>query len=223
MVDAGDEVSGSSMSRHFNPAPGWPAPPGSGWRPSPKWRPDPAWPAPPQGWAFWVDDTGQPVTPPPNSYPPPSHRRRNVLAGCGCLTIIAFLLFGSCGVILAAGQDAPTEVTVTPTTTITPTKTVTPTVSVTATVTAATPTTTAAAKTKTVTPTVTVEPPPPAPEPPKPTVPPEPAPGPTSDEGAAFYQNCDAVRAAGAAPILRGEPGYSSKLDRDGDGIGCEN
>lgn len=36
------------------------------------------------------------------------------------------------------------------------------------------------------------------------------------------YQNCDAVRAAGAAPILRGDPGYSSKLDRDGDGIGCE-
>jgi hypothetical protein len=27
----------------------------------------------------------------------------------------------------------------------------------------------------------------------------------------------------GAAPIHRGEPGYSSKLDRDGDGIACEN
>ena len=37
------------------------------------------------------------------------------------------------------------------------------------------------------------------------------------------YKNCDAVRAAGAAPILAGEPGYSSKLDRDGDGVGCEN
>lgn len=36
------------------------------------------------------------------------------------------------------------------------------------------------------------------------------------------YKNCDAVRAAGAAPIYRGEPGYSKKLDRDGDGIGCE-
>ncbi|MDO9380319.1 MAG: excalibur calcium-binding domain-containing protein [Nocardioidaceae bacterium] len=36
------------------------------------------------------------------------------------------------------------------------------------------------------------------------------------------YANCDAVRAAGKAPILAGEPGYSSKLDRDGDGQGCD-
>ncbi|MCD0168052.1 thermonuclease family protein [Deinococcus sp. 23YEL01] len=36
------------------------------------------------------------------------------------------------------------------------------------------------------------------------------------------YRNCSEVRAAGAAPIRRGQPGYSSKLDRDGDGIGCE-
>lgn len=37
-----------------------------------------------------------------------------------------------------------------------------------------------------------------------------------------YYANCDAVRAAGAAPIHVGDPGYSRKLDRDGDGIGCE-
>jgi len=37
-----------------------------------------------------------------------------------------------------------------------------------------------------------------------------------------YYANCTAVRAAGAAPIHRGDPGYASKLDRDGDGIGCE-
>lgn len=37
-----------------------------------------------------------------------------------------------------------------------------------------------------------------------------------------YYQNCSAVRAAGAAPICTGDPGYSRKLDRDGDGIGCE-
>ncbi|MEO6365804.1 MAG: excalibur calcium-binding domain-containing protein [Luteimonas sp.] len=36
------------------------------------------------------------------------------------------------------------------------------------------------------------------------------------------YRNCDAARAAGAAPVLRGEPGYGAHLDRDGDGIGCE-
>ncbi|MFL6097992.1 MAG: excalibur calcium-binding domain-containing protein, partial [Blastococcus sp.] len=27
---------------------------------------------------------------------------------------------------------------------------------------------------------------------------------------------------AGAAPVRVGDPGYSRKLDRDGDGIGCE-
>jgi hypothetical protein len=37
-----------------------------------------------------------------------------------------------------------------------------------------------------------------------------------------YYENCDAVRAAGAAPIRAGDPGYSRKLDRDGDGVGCE-
>ncbi|MBW4704618.1 excalibur calcium-binding domain-containing protein [Micromonospora sp. RL09-050-HVF-A] len=40
--------------------------------------------------------------------------------------------------------------------------------------------------------------------------------------GNVYYANCTAVRAAGAAPIRRGVPGYSRKLDRDGDGIGCE-
>ena len=39
---------------------------------------------------------------------------------------------------------------------------------------------------------------------------------------ATYYENCDAVRAAGAAPIRVGDPGYSRKLDRDGDGVGCE-
>jgi hypothetical protein len=39
---------------------------------------------------------------------------------------------------------------------------------------------------------------------------------------AAYYENCDAARAAGAAPVHRGDPGYSSRLDRDGDGVGCE-
>jgi len=37
-----------------------------------------------------------------------------------------------------------------------------------------------------------------------------------------YYENCDAVRAAGAAPIHVGEPGYGRHLDRDGDGVGCE-
>ncbi len=44
-------------------------------------------------------------------------------------------------------------------------------------------------------------------------------PTPSSD---VYYANCTAVRNAGADPIYRGEPGYRSALDRDGDGIGCE-
>ncbi|MFD1211139.1 DUF1524 domain-containing protein [Arthrobacter sp. GCM10027362] len=40
--------------------------------------------------------------------------------------------------------------------------------------------------------------------------------------GSVFYQNCTAVRAAGAAPIRAGDPGWEMKFDRDGDGVGCE-
>ncbi|MGP5387744.1 GmrSD restriction endonuclease domain-containing protein [Brachybacterium tyrofermentans] len=46
--------------------------------------------------------------------------------------------------------------------------------------------------------------------------------GSSSGGGSTYYKNCDAVRAAGAAPIHAGDPGYSKKLDRDGDGVGCE-
>ena len=37
-----------------------------------------------------------------------------------------------------------------------------------------------------------------------------------------YYENCTAVENAGAAPIYAGEPGYSRDLDRDGDGVACE-
>jgi len=37
--------------------------------------------------------------------------------------------------------------------------------------------------------------------------------------GSAYYANCSAAR---AAPVYAGEPGYSRKLDRGGDRIGCE-
>lgn len=36
------------------------------------------------------------------------------------------------------------------------------------------------------------------------------------------YANCTEVREAGAAPLHRGDPGYSTRLDRDGDGTACE-
>lgn len=43
-----------------------------------------------------------------------------------------------------------------------------------------------------------------------------------SAEADAYYPNCAAARAAGAAPIMAGEPGYRPALDRDHDGIACE-
>ncbi|MFE1260705.1 excalibur calcium-binding domain-containing protein [Streptomyces albogriseolus] len=42
------------------------------------------------------------------------------------------------------------------------------------------------------------------------------------DGGSVYYENCSAARAAGAAPVHVGDPGYGSHLDRDGDGTGCE-
>jgi endonuclease YncB( thermonuclease family) len=48
------------------------------------------------------------------------------------------------------------------------------------------------------------------------------APEPEPQQENVFYQNCDAVRAAGADPIHAGDPGWQSKFDRDNDGVGCE-
>lgn len=36
------------------------------------------------------------------------------------------------------------------------------------------------------------------------------------------FANCSQARAAGAAPVRRGDPGYGPHLDRDDDGVGCE-
>lgn len=38
----------------------------------------------------------------------------------------------------------------------------------------------------------------------------------------AYFRNCAAARAAGAAPIREGQPGYRVELDADRDGIACE-
>lgn len=55
--------------------------------------------------------------------------------------------------------------------------------------------------------------------PPPPVAMPAPAPQQSTN---VYYRNCAAARAAGAAPVYIGEPGYARHLDRDGDGIGCE-
>ena len=69
--------------------------------------------------------------------------------------------------------------------------------------------------------------PPVKPEPPvapAPRVAPTPVPETQAGESssAVYYKNCTAARAAGAAPIQKGEPGYRSALDRDGDGTACD-
>lgn len=37
-----------------------------------------------------------------------------------------------------------------------------------------------------------------------------------------YWSGCNKARAAGTAPIYRGEPGYRDAMDGDGDGIACE-
>lgn len=107
-----------------------------------------------------------------------------------------------------------TTITPTPTTTAAPTTTVVPTPE-TVTVYAPLPTTT--------TPYVPV----PEPEPvyvaePEPVyVPPAPLAA-VEVPSSAYYANCAAARAAGAAPLYIGDPGYRSKLDGDSDGVACE-
>lgn len=45
---------------------------------------------------------------------------------------------------------------------------------------------------------------------------------PEQEQTQAYYKNCKEVREAGAAPIHKGQAGYSTKLDRDGDGVACD-
>lgn len=40
--------------------------------------------------------------------------------------------------------------------------------------------------------------------------------------GGGAFKNCSEARAAGAAPVRAGDPGYGPHLDRDDDGVGCE-
>jgi micrococcal nuclease len=52
---------------------------------------------------------------------------------------------------------------------------------------------------------------------------PQPTPTPSAESSSnVYFANCTAARAAGAAPIYAGQPGYRSALDRDHDGVACE-
>jgi hypothetical protein len=61
-----------------------------------------------------------------------------------------------------------------------------------------------------------------SPLPPPPPALPPPAGSLVPDSASAYYPNCKAAKAAGAAPLHIGEPGYRSGLDGDGDGVACE-
>ncbi|WP_082697165.1 excalibur calcium-binding domain-containing protein [Kocuria rosea] len=71
---------------------------------------------------------------------------------------------------------------------------------------------------------VVPEPAPVAPAPVAPAPKPEPVPAaPAAPAGpTGGFANCAAAKAAGAAPLYAGSPGYAPKLDRDGDGVACE-
>lgn len=138
-------------------------------------------------------------------------------AGCGCLILLVLLLGGLIRACSGGGEDetpaATQSVLGTPTTTSTTSVRWTPSPT-------PTPTTRTPAPTTTSRPAGT----------PKPRPNPQPDPDPNRDShrttdpappASVYYKNCDAVRAAGAAPIRRGDPGYRPGLDRDGDGVGC--
>ena len=48
------------------------------------------------------------------------------------------------------------------------------------------------------------------------------APARSQVEASRYFSGCNEARAAGAAPIRVGEPGYREEMDGDGDGIACE-
>ncbi|MBD3931998.1 excalibur calcium-binding domain-containing protein [Streptomyces chumphonensis] len=129
---------------------------------------------------------------------------------------VLILLTGfACG-STAASEDATASADPAPTVTVTAAPTSTPTVTATP---EPGPTVTEPGPTVTVTETATEEVAVPAEVPEAP----ETGTGGGDDAGAAaYYRNCDAARAAGAAPVYRGQPGYGGHLDRDGDGVGCE-
>lgn len=150
--------------------------------------------------------------------PKPPAKPTDVLVGC--LILFVLLLCTCGGLVVLFGDDEPPATSTTTTVTVTTTST---------------PTTTAPTPTVTTTTTTTTTPPAPKaspePEPAAPVAPvvptrtttPAPPPPPPSQPAAGTpFANCTAARAAGAAPVRRGDPGYGRHLDRDGDGVGCE-
>jgi Excalibur calcium-binding domain len=206
--------------KRFNAPPGWPPPPNVRWRPPKHWAPDESWPPAPPDWSFWINEDGRRVTGPLGRYGGPS--RVWVLAAA---VMVPLALLGSCQ---AFGGDDRSPVAAVPTTSESATD---PGTAGEATdsptdpastgpespePTSATPTTPSSTPDGSPTPTATPS------ASPRATQPTEPGKTTATPTGGVLYKNCGAVRAAGKAPLLRGQPGYSALLDPDGDGVACE-
>lgn len=128
--------------------------------------------------------------------------------------------------VAAIGSAAPMTVSVSVTTTARVTTTATSTVTPRAVPTTVTATVTPAARTVTRTTvrttTVTAAPPQTSEEEVEQTSEQTQIQGLVGDTSSVYYSNCAAAKAAGVAPLHRGDPGYRSGLDRDNDGIACE-
>jgi outer membrane biosynthesis protein TonB len=208
--------------RQFNAPPGWPEPPNARWRPPKDWGPAESWPPAPAGWAFWVDEDGRPVRGPLGRYGGPSLLKLGAVAAV-VLALIGLVLFnpftGGGGAETTAAPTTGVETTPQPEGTPTAPETEAP---------RTTSPTTAPTQAPTETPTQTPSSSPsesdsrtPTPSStPEPTT--EPSTAPVSTSEAVAYKNCAEVRAAGKAPLRRGEPGFTDELDRNGDGIACD-
>ncbi|GAA3083546.1 hypothetical protein JOF29_004463 [Kribbella aluminosa] len=203
----------------FNSPPDWPASPAPDWQPPPGWKPDPSWPAAPAGWAFWLTARGTRARGPYGRYGADSPAKLIAGWGAGAAAFIVVL-------VAIGGNNTPAAVSSAPGTTVTapgPTSTVTvkgpvqtvqgPTATVTQAPLPARTVTVPAPRTTT----RTTAPVPPARS--TQTTAPKTTSAPVETT---YYANCAAVRAAGKAPLYRGQPGYAAHLDRDGDGVACE-
>jgi hypothetical protein len=195
---------------HFNSPPGWPAPPEPNWQPPPGWRPDPAWPPAPPRWRFWLNERGARSLGPRGRYGAIG-RGRLVAAGTTAAIVLILglsALGGGTGKAAAPGPKVPG-----PTVTVTVQQTIQQTVpGPTATITAAPmPARTVSISLPRATITITARPALVARSTET-----------TAPDATVYYANCAAARAAGAAPLYVGNPGYDLHLDRDHDGVACE-
>ncbi|MFG1820177.1 excalibur calcium-binding domain-containing protein [Kribbella sp. NPDC049174] len=173
---------------------------------------------------FWVDEDGRPVRGPIGRYGGPSIIKLGAVAAV-VLTLIGLVLFNP----FTGGDDSATTAAPTAAVETTPAPEGTPTGPETAAPTTSPTTAPTHVPTQTPTPTQTPSGTPTE----RPTSPPStttsstPTPtesttAPTGSSEAVVYQSCAEVRAAGKAPLHRGDPGYSEELDKNGDGTACE-